>query len=74
MSVLRSNAGCREERKGWGLGDGMNGSLPRGERRGVRAMGTQRVRGMRLTSCAPVACMTLMEWRTSADAVGQRFW
>jgi hypothetical protein len=26
--------------------------------------------GMRLTSCAPLACMTLIEWRTSADAVG----
>ncbi len=26
--------------------------------------------GWRLTSCAPLACITLIEWRTSADAVG----
>ena len=27
------------------------------------------LRGMWLTSCAPLACMTLIEWRTSVDAV-----
>jgi len=41
----------------------------RGEGDGVREAGRNRVGGMRLTSCAPPACITPIECRTSADAV-----
>jgi hypothetical protein len=41
-----------------------------GERRmGLGRWGIDVLRGMWLTSCAPLACITLIEWRTSVDAV-----
>ena len=50
----------------WVLSGLRGGYTRRGN--GVRATGRNRVGGMRLTSCAPLACITLIEWRTSADA------
>ena len=41
----------------------------RGEGGGVRGDGI--LWGTWLTSCAPLACITLIEWRTSADAVSE---
>lgn len=38
-------------------------------RMGLGRRGSDVLRGMWLTSCAPLACITLMEWRTSVDAV-----
>jgi hypothetical protein len=37
---------------------------------GLGLWGCNGVQNGWLTSCAPLACMTLIEWRTSADAVG----
>jgi len=53
--VLSGLRGDGTGRRGTGLG-----------RRGEIVFGE-----MRLTSCAPLACITLIEWRTSADAIGR---
>jgi hypothetical protein len=47
------------------------GGFARGEERriGLGRWGCNVLRGMWLTSCAPLASITLIEWRTSVDAV-----
>ena len=50
-------ASALERGNAWGV---------RGEGGGVRGDGM--LWGTWLTSCAPLACITLIEWRTSADA------
>lgn len=64
------------ERKVESKGLGVNGSdMERGnvarheDGGGSRVWGSNVVKARRLTSCAPLACITLIEWRTNADAV-----
>ena len=57
-----SDPGC-ERQETWGKHDG---------RMGLGLLGMQRGARLWLTSCARLARMTLMEWRTSAEAVGTR--
>jgi len=70
MEARRVGRGEVEKNMFFWVLSGLRGNA-QGEGGEVRTTGRNRLGGMRLTFSAPLACMTLIEWRTSADAVGR---